>query len=79
MSRFRKLSQTIWHCHYHIVWVPKYRLRILEGTIAVEVENYIRAFFEQQSCEVESNSHCCLLSAVCGGKRYPNSPSMATH
>ena len=53
MSRFRKLSQTIWHCHYHIVWVPKYRLRILEGKIADEVENYIRAFSEQQCCEIE--------------------------
>ena len=20
MSRFRKLSQTLWHCQYHIVW-----------------------------------------------------------
>ena len=28
MSRFGKLSQTIWHCQYHIVWVPKYRFRV---------------------------------------------------
>jgi putative transposase len=53
MNRFRKISQTIWHCHYHIVGVPKHRLRILEGRIAVEVENYFRAFSEQQSCEIE--------------------------
>jgi REP element-mobilizing transposase RayT len=37
MSRFKKLAQTIWHCQYHIVWVPKYRFRILEGKIAIEV------------------------------------------
>lgn len=35
MSRFRKLSQTIWHCQYHLVWVPKYRFRILTGEIGV--------------------------------------------
>ena len=52
MSRFRKLSQTIWHCQYHIVWVPKYRYRILGGNIAVEVANCIRAFSEQQHSEV---------------------------
>lgn len=23
MSRFQKLSQSIWCCQYHIVWVPK--------------------------------------------------------
>ena len=52
MSRFRKLSQTIWHCNYHIVWVPKYRLRILEGKIAREVSNCIRAFSERQGGEI---------------------------
>ena len=52
MSRFRKLSQTIWHCQYHIVWVPKYRFRILNGQVADEVENCIRAFSEQLGCEI---------------------------
>ena len=33
MSRFRKLSHTLWHCQYHIVWVPKYRYRVLDGPI----------------------------------------------
>ena len=52
MSRFRKLSQTIWHCQYHIVWVPKYRYRILEGKLAYEVENCIKLFTERQQSEV---------------------------
>ncbi len=52
MSRFRKLSHTIWHCQYHIVWVPKYRLRILTGKVADEVGRCIRAFSEQQGCEI---------------------------
>ena len=52
MSRFRKLSHTIWHCQYHIVWVPKYRLRILEGEIGQEVFSCTCAFSEQKKCEV---------------------------
>ena len=52
MSRFRRLSQTIWHCQYHIVWVPKYRHRILRGELAKDVENLIRAFSNQQKCEI---------------------------
>ena len=52
MSRFRKLSHTIWHCQYHIVWVPKYRYRILSGKISTEVERYLRAFSEQKHCEI---------------------------
>lgn len=52
MSRFRKLSHTIWHCQYHILWTPKYRLRILTGQVAEEVNRCIRAFSEQKGCEV---------------------------
>ncbi len=68
MSRFRKLSQTLWHCQYHIVFVPKYRLRILTGDVAREVNNCIRAFVEQQKAElVELNiqiDHVHLLTMV---------------
>ena len=52
MSRFRKLSHTIWHCHYHVVWTPKYRYRILSGAVAQEVSGCIRAFSEQLKSEV---------------------------
>jgi len=52
MSRFRKLSHTLWHHQYHIVWVPKYRFRILTGYVAEEVGRCIRAFTEQQKSEV---------------------------
>ena len=52
MSRFRKLSQTIWHCQYHIIWVPKYRNRILTGQVGKVVEKCARAFSEQQGGEI---------------------------
>ena len=68
MSRFRKLSQTLWYCQYHIVWVPKYRFRILTDKVAEKVENCIRAFSEQQGSEVvELNvqaDHVHLLALV---------------
>ena len=52
MSRFRKLSQTIWHCQYHIVWTPKYRYRIITGELGDDVTNCIRIFSEQLHCEI---------------------------
>jgi len=52
MSRFRKLTHAIWHCQYHIVWVPKYRFRVLEGELAQEVRACIRIFSEQSHCEI---------------------------
>jgi len=52
MSRFCKLSQTLWHCQYHIVWCPKYRFRVLEGEIKEEAEDCIRSFPSVQKCEL---------------------------
>jgi putative transposase len=52
MSRFRKLSHAIWCCEYPIIWVPKYRYRILTGPVGKEVHNCIRVFCGQKGCEV---------------------------
>ena len=52
MSRFRKLSHTIWHCQYHIVWVPKYRFRILHGAVKEAAESGIQAICGYARCEV---------------------------
>ena len=52
MSRFRKLTHAIWHCQYHIVWVPKYRYRMLDGLVGHEAQVCILGFAEQSSCEV---------------------------
>jgi putative transposase len=53
MSRFRKLSHSLWHCQYHIVFVPKYRFRVLTGGIGTEVTNCVRLFSSQKGCEIE--------------------------
>ena len=42
MSRFNKLAHSIWHCHYHVVWTPKYRFRILKDEVKKVVEQMIR-------------------------------------
>jgi putative transposase len=52
VSRFRKLSHSIWHCQYHIVWVPKYRYRILTGATREAAEVGIRAICGYARCEV---------------------------
>lgn len=52
MSRFRKLSHAIWYCQYHLVWVPKYRYRVLTGVVGTEVHNCIRLFCGQMGCEI---------------------------
>ncbi len=52
MSRFYKLSQSVWHCQYHIVWTPKYRYKILKGKIAKELENCIQVYSAQKGAKI---------------------------
>lgn len=52
MSRFKKLSHALWHCQYHLVWVPKYRQRILREDVCREVSTCIRIFSEQNGYEI---------------------------
>ncbi len=52
MSKFKKISHTIYQCKYHIVWCPKYRYRILTGNVAKFVEKEIRKLCEWKKCEV---------------------------
>ena len=66
MSRFRKLTHTIWHCQYHIVWVPKYRHRILTGKIGDEVEQCVHVFSSQKACEIiEMNVQIDHVHLIC--------------
>ena len=68
MSRFQKLSHVLWYCQYHIVFVPKYRYRILTGDIGKFVYKSIYAHVERSGCEtVELNvqpDHVHLLVKV---------------
>ena len=52
MSRFNKLSHVLWHCQYHIVWVLKYRYRILKDLVGYEVAKSIRVHSERLGCVV---------------------------
>ncbi len=52
MSRFVKLSHAIWHCKYHVVFVPKYRYMVLSGSIGTRVYTKIRILSEQKGCKV---------------------------
>ena len=68
MSTYKKLSHVIYKCEYHIVWVPKYRLRILKGDLKDLIGEDIRKLCEWKGCEVVELSvqedHIHLLVSV---------------
>jgi len=52
MSRFEKLSHVLWCCQYHIIWVPKFRYRVLRGPVGEEVYNCIHVFAGRLGCKI---------------------------
>ncbi len=56
MGKYRKLSHVIYKCDYHIVWVPKYRFRVLKGQIKTLLEEDIRMLCEWKGCDVQELS-----------------------
>lgn len=68
MSKYKKLSHAVYYCVYHIVWVPKYRYRVLSGAIGALVERDIRGMSEWLGCEVKElnvrEDHVHLLVSI---------------
>jgi putative transposase len=56
MGKFRQLSHVFYKCEYHVVFTPKYRFRILTGTLKLQVEQDIRAICQWREVEVEELS-----------------------
>jgi len=64
MSRFSKLSHVIWLCQYHIVWVPKYRYRILKDKVGYGSNEDTEGVYRKTglSCRgIERASRSCSL------------------
>jgi putative transposase len=51
MDAFQSLSHTVWECKYHIVWIPKYRRKILYG----ELRKHLGGILRELAMQRESN------------------------
>ena len=68
MSNYKKLAHAIWQCNYHIVFCPKYRFKIMKGTVADSVHEFISQLCEWKKLEImEMNvqeDHVHLLLSI---------------
>lgn len=52
------LAHTKWNCKYHIVFVPKYRRRVIYGKIKVDIGKILRKLCEQKGVEIIEANLC---------------------
>jgi putative transposase len=52
MKRYENLQHTKWDCKYHLVWIPKYRRKVLYGQLRKELGPVLRELALQKESEV---------------------------
>ena len=52
MARLKKLSHTVYECKYHVVWLPKYRYRVMTGEIRSCVNSTVRRLCDWKKLEI---------------------------
>ena len=52
------LSHTKWKCQYHIVFIPKYRKKVLYGQLREDVREIIKTLCKYKTIEIISGAVC---------------------
>ena len=53
MSEYRSLNHSRWECKYHVVFIPKYRKKVIFGQIKQYLGTVFRKLAEQRECQIE--------------------------
>ena len=56
MGKYRKLTHVVYRCDYHIVFVPKYRYRVLSGPVREDLEKDIKMICVWKEAIIEEMS-----------------------
>jgi putative transposase len=53
MDDYESLSHTKWECKYHVVFIPKYRRKVLYGELRQYLGDVFRKLAMQKECKIE--------------------------
>ena len=53
MNVYESLNHTKWECKYHIIFIPKYRRKVLYGQLRQHLGKLFRELARQRECEIE--------------------------
>lgn len=54
----RSISHTRWKCQYHIVFIPKYRKKVLYGKLKSDVREIINTLYQYKNIEIIAGAVC---------------------
>lgn len=53
------LAHTRWNCKYHIVFIPKYRRKVIYGKLRIDIGSILRKLCEMKDVEI-IEAHACV-------------------
>lgn len=53
MNEFEALNHTQWECKYHVIFIPKYRRKVLYGQLRKYLGEVLRRLAEQRESRIE--------------------------
>ena len=53
MTNYRSLNHTKWTCQYHVVFIPKYRKKVIYGELRRYLGEVLRCLAQHRESEVE--------------------------
>jgi len=53
LSNYRKLQHSEWECKCHVIFIPKYRRKVLYGTLRRHLGDVLRRLARQKESEIE--------------------------
>ena len=54
MSKYKTLQHTEWECKYHVIFIPKYRRKVLYGELRRHLGEVFRRLARQKESEIEA-------------------------
>ncbi len=68
MTSYRSLNHTKWACQYHVVFIPKYRKKVIYGELRRDLGEVLRRLAQQRESEVEEGhlmaDHVHIMSSI---------------
>jgi len=59
------LSHTRWKCQYHIVFIPKYRRKVMYGNVKADVREVLKKLCEFKKVEIVEGAVCADHVHLC--------------
>ena len=59
------LSHTKWKCHYHIVFIPKYRRKVLYGQLRADIREILKKLCKYKNIDIVEGAVCSNHIHLC--------------